>query len=92
MAQLLKSTDTCNGNDCPEHFHTENSIFLDNGTHQQSQIGLLDQRRTNSEGNMTETTVNYDKGSVDTKAKTIEPAYDPNDRGFRRIIRNFTPS
>ena len=41
---------------------------------------------------MTEPTVSYDKRSVNTKTRTIEAEYDPNDRGFRRIIRNFTPS
>ena len=90
---MAASGDICANGDCEEHYHTHDPIFTVDETQKQSQVQLLPQRTTTSEGHPTESIGNTSNGTEDTRRKQESiPVCDPADHGFRRIIRNFTPS
>ena len=78
---MATSIDACVNEECENHFHAYDPIFTVGGTKQQSQTQLLQQQNSPSEA-----AVNAEKKQEDAQT------YDRDDHGFRRIIRNFTPS
>ena len=93
---MATSDEICAHGDCEEHYHAHDPIFTVGETQQQSQVQLLTQRTTTttSEGHSTESTDNSKTATekIRRKQEPIQPCDDPADHGFRRIIRNFTPS
>lgn len=84
------SANTCNYGNCTDHFHTEGRIFVDGASQQRSGAPPVEQ--STSIDHVSNTNVSHE-GTIDVKGKQgVTPEYDPNDRGWRRIIRNFTPS
>src|SRR5277367_3195228 len=84
------STGTCNNSNCPDHYHAEDPIFTNGETRQRPQA--MTQPSTSSGGQVSDSTLEPKEGTRPSEKKDVEPEYGPDDRGFRRIIRNFTPS
>lgn len=86
-------TDTCDATDCQNHYHLQDPIFVDEGARQESQARLVEQQSTSSKGLVPDKSTNPEQVFVAAEQKQdVVQNYDPDDRGFRRIIRNFTPS
>ena len=98
---MRASVEDCANGACEEHYHAHDPIFTTGATQQQqqSQTQLLQQQQSaTSNNNRQDSDLTIEqpvKVDVDPRKKGQEvapPAYDPQDHGFRRIIRNFTPS
>jgi hypothetical protein len=87
------STGTCNNNNCSDHYHAQDPIFTNGETRQRPPARPMEQPSTISEGQASDPTLVPEKGTFQSeKEGGSEPEYNPDDHGFRRIIRNFTPS
>jgi hypothetical protein len=68
-------------------------MFTDTGNRQSSHRPLLDRNSTSSGQEMSNAINGTEKEGRNAETQqTVALEYDPEDRGFRRIIRNFTPS
>ncbi|KAI4131243.1 MAG: hypothetical protein LQ338_001337 [Usnochroma carphineum] len=88
------STSTCEYGNCSDHFHTEGLALVDGASEQRSGSQPVEQPSITSIDHIPNKNVGH-QGTMDAKEKEKQgagPNYDPNDRGLRRIIRNFTPS
>ena len=82
------TTDTCNDDGkCEDHYHVANSVFE---TEKPSQVPLVEQHSSGSSSN-NPTSEAHGKHAVE-RERNAATAYGADDRGFRCIIRNFTPS
>ena len=85
---MAVSTSGCDSADCDQHFHAQDPVFA---PRRQSAAGLLaEQRSSSSEEGQTSA-----KGSaavVEANPSSAAAEHGFEERGFRRIIRNFTPS
>jgi hypothetical protein len=95
MAERLDNGQTaamsCNDRTCPEHYHAEDPIFTNSEARQRPRP--TEQPSTGSGGQASDSTLEPKKDAlVNEKRTDVELIYDPDDHGFRRIIRNFTPS
>ena len=89
----LESATTCNPLDCPQHFHANDSIFADGGSPRVSPGQLEEQQTARSETHTSESTLSpKTKPSEEGQNGGVDHSEVPQDRGFGRIIRNFTPS
>ena len=92
------STGNCDTPTCDLHFHTSNTILSKEETGETLTSRQLPPEEQNAESTgrdvgepssgprkVIPTSNKVQNGGIDTK-------YDPRDYGFRRIIRNFTPS
>jgi tellurite resistance protein TehA-like permease len=85
------STGTCNNSNCPDHYHAEDPIFTNGETRQRPQP--MTQPSTSSGEQVSNSTLEPEEGTLPSEKKdVVKPGYGPDDHGFRRIIRNFTPS
>ena len=93
---MAASDDTCADGNCEMHFHAQESIEADVRNRQQtqhSQAQLLQQPGIASEEAISDQNRNHGKAVTGkVNRRSVGLACDPNDRGFRRIVRNFTPS
>ena len=91
MAQQLSDEQTplesCDSGSCPEHFHADDLIFLETESRQRPRP--LEQPSTSSGGHVSDST---DATLENEKKPAVGLQDDPDDRRFRRIIRNFVPS
>ena len=86
-------TDKCRDGDCSYHFHAEDPILENGESGQQSQTQSLKQRNTSSDGEMPKPLISPNNGNADADGKqAIGPLHRSDERGLRRIIKNFTPS
>jgi len=87
------SPSTCKTLNCPDHFHTNDSIFV-NEEHPRVSPGLLEEQQTvSSERHTAESAFNPKKTTVEEgQIGGIDHRHVPKEHGLRRIIRNFTPS
>lgn len=81
------SSSSCEGENCEYHYHGDTLVG------QQSQAQLVQRRTAESKVHEPDSTVDHEKSSnsADNQHRA-DIQYDPEDHGFRRIIRNFTPS
>src|SRR5436190_654315 len=88
------STGTCNNSNCPDHYHADDDAFVSGKTRQRPQARPMDQPSTSSGGQASDSTIRPENTSTrqGEEKSAMEPEYDPDDHGLRRIIRNFTPS
>lgn len=92
MANMPTSSSTCDDSSCSDHVHTERLILMDGVSQQRSRAQPVEQRGITSIDHILNTKVSQE-GTIDVKDKQgVAPEYDLNDRGWRRIVRNFTPS
>ena len=87
------STSGCEGRDCEQHFHAQDPVFAPStGMRRQSAAAVpSEQRSSSTEGQMSisnEKDIAVDEANPSSSA----PEHGLDERGFRRIIRNFTPS
>lgn len=88
----METTPTaCDVDTCENHFHSTAQDDTQDARRGESQQTLIEQRSDVSQTNTLDSGVNSEKGPTKEERKE-EPAIDPNDRGFGRIVRNFTPS
>ena len=86
------STSGCDGGDCEQHFHAgEDPVFAHR--REATTVVPAEQASSSSEGPMS---ITHSQAKNETVAKA-NPSSAPeehglDERGFRRIIRNFTPS
>ena len=91
------SKSACDQENCQLHFHLERQepAFTNGLSRQQAQTHKLEtQNEIKSEEHVSDATLSNQKESTakeETKSD-LAPEYDPEDHGYRRIIRNFTPS
>ena len=83
---------SCSHGICPDHYHEKDPIFVNGESRQRAAPLLLAQPSTSSGGQASAITVENEKVGSQKKRAGVELDFDPDDRGFRRIIRNFTPS
>ena len=83
---------SCSHGTCTEHYHEEDPIFMNGWSRRRAALGLLKQPSTSSGGHTSATTVENEKLETKKKQSNVQLDFDPEDRGFQRIIRNFTPS
>lgn len=90
---MEESTGTRNTFNGSHHSHTSNSIFV-NGQYPHVVPDLREEHETVSSGEHTsKPTINHDKIIKDDRPKQdIDQENSCREHGFRRIIRNFTPS
>ena len=101
---MENSTLACGGDSagangvCTLHYHAQDPIFTGNNSDPSSQTQLLKQRNGSSPARRaSSSSANREAGAVDSRTKVQKKEVeqidcDPSDRGFRRIVRNFTPS
>ena len=92
MASL---TNPCENGTCTLHFHSETDLSNQLPSRQASDLQLLNQpsiidTRTPSTP-ITISALNSSGEDIE-KPRNASPAYSKDDRGIRRIIKNFTPS
>jgi hypothetical protein len=93
LEDVPTSTGSCDNGNCPDHYHADDAIFMNSEARQRPRPRLMDQPSTSSGGEASDSTLAPENGSLETEKKIdVEPELDPDDRGFQRIIRNFTPS
>ena len=86
-------TSGCDSGDCEQHFHAEEDTVF--ATRRQSTAVVpAEQASSSSEGPMS---ITHSQAKNDTVAEANPSSSAPeehglDERGFRRIIRNFTPS
>ena len=86
------SVRACNNGNCPLHFHVQDLTDLEGKTGQQPHA-QPEQQSTLSEEQPSELTISHEKGTMDVRRKPVVTSeYGLDNRGFRRIIKNFTPS
>lgn len=79
---------TCDDGQCSLHFHVEDTI-----SGQQDPEQLADQSSITREPDLPQQSTGHGKRNVGSKLRrVVSHEHDPNDVGFRRIMRNFTPS
>jgi hypothetical protein len=89
----MESTSSCNTPNCPLHFHAYDAIFVDEGNPQDSEVLLEENRAVSPERQTPESTVNSQKRTIEGGQQgDVNHEYILEEHGFRRIIRNFTPS
>jgi hypothetical protein len=82
---------SCTNGNCPEHYHAKDPIFTNSEARQRPRP--TEQPSTSSGGQASESTLEPEKDTLTNEKRTdVEVVYDPDDHGFRRIMRNFTPS
>src|SRR5437588_10853788 len=89
LNDMQAPAEPCEDGNCPEHFHADELIFSKTESRQRPR--LLEEPSSSSEGhasNSTDATIENENGNE----PAVELYCDPDDHGFRRIIRNFTPS
>jgi hypothetical protein len=87
LGDKLTPADSCNDGTCPEHFHADDPIFSKTESRQRPR--LVEKPSISSEGHVSDS---IDGTTANEKKPAVELYDDPDDHGFRRIIRNFTPS
>jgi hypothetical protein len=87
LSDMPTPAESCNNGACPEHFHADNDIFTKTESRQRPRPS--ERPSTRSEGHVSDFT---DATLESEKKPAVELYYDPHDHGYRRIIRNFTPS
>ena len=91
------STITCSGTDasgsCPNHYHAQDPIFKPDASNPRStsQTRLVNQNGDSISSGHDETSATA-KTQAQQQPATPMADCDPDDRGFKRIVRNFTPS
>ncbi|KAL9625239.1 MAG: hypothetical protein Q9160_000641 [Pyrenula sp. 1 TL-2023] len=93
----LSNTDTCNNSngDCLDHFHVENSMLArEDDSADQSRAQDIRERNISFKGPLSDSTLSHEESNDAAEKRQDAVAHRPknDDRGFRRIIRNFTPS
>jgi hypothetical protein len=87
------STGTCNNSNCPDHYHAEDPIFTNGETRQRPQAQLTTGSSKSSGRQVSDSALEWEDGTLPSEKKgVIEPEHGPDDREFRRIIKNFAPS
>jgi hypothetical protein len=88
----MESTSSCNTSNCPLHFHAHDTIFVDEGNPQVSAALPEENRAVSSERQTPESAVSSQKRTIEG-GRQGDGNHDILEvHGFRRIIRNFTPS
>ena len=83
---------TCDDDHCSLHFHAEDAIVQDGKSGQQDHEQLADQPSVNREPDLPQS-IGHEKRNFGSRLRrVVSHEHDPNDIGFRRIMRNFTPS
>jgi hypothetical protein len=83
---------SCDSGTCPEHYHADDPIFTNSEARQRLQPRPLEQVSASTTGQASDTTLANEKPETDKRPADVELDCDPEKHGFRRIIRNFTPS
>ena len=84
---------TCDDGHCSLHFHVEDTISQDGKSGQQDHEQLADEPSIDREPDLPQKSISHAKRNVGSKLRrVVSHEHDPNDVGFRRIMRNFTPS
>ncbi len=93
LAEMEHTTSTGNNGDSPMPDHLHDPLFVTGATRQRPVENLIQHPSTSLEGPMSDEAVDLEKHTEDTLESHVNgPESDPDDRRFRRIIRNFTPS
>ncbi len=83
----------CEKDNCSDHYHLNDPVFQGNDSRQQSQAPLVQRRTADSQPNLSKAeSDDLEREGGAKLTKVVSHEYDPDDHGFRRIIRNFTPS
>jgi hypothetical protein len=88
----MESTTNCNPVNCPLHFHLNDTIFVDEDNPQKFAALLEENRAIDSERQTLESTVNSQKRGIEEGQQSNIDQDKVRGHGFKRIIRNFTPS
>lgn len=76
-----------------DDYHAHKPTFAVKGTQQQTQTQPSLQRSTTSRDHQYDANHDFNRAATDAEGKQeAATTYDPDDHGFRRIIRDFSPS
>ena len=84
-------TEPCEGGGCEGHYHMDEPMFVEDEKRSLSEATLISQNKTYTQDPAAGVGPGLE-AAQETGPSTPAPDHDKNDRGFRRIIRNFTPS
>ena len=86
IRRMDAATSNCESGDCEQHFHAQDPVFATKVA--TVAVPAEEEQSSSSEGQVTA------KGGAITEANSSSsvPEHGVEERGFRRIIRNFTPS
>ena len=85
VIQGTTATKSCDRGSCTDHYHLRDPLFINSRTSHQFDVG--------SERRMSEADARHEKDHANVeKASDNGLNCGPNERGFQRIIKNFTPS
>jgi hypothetical protein len=90
---MESSTNICNNGSCEDHYHAQDPIFVDGASRQRSEARPVEQPMVSPERLVSNSSVSHEAGTRDVeRTQDVVSGRDSDDHGFRRIIRNFTPS
>lgn len=89
---MEEPTSTCSPHDCPLHFHASDPVFVKEDIASVAQSLSEEQHTVTNRQHTSAGTVSPKKRTTDEEQDGGVDLGSTKDLGFRRIIRNFTPS
>lgn len=91
LFKTASNTSACEPGNCEDHFHfTSEGDLVENNDELEKQRSKVQESSLGVTSSTTSTTV--DKATAEDGKKQDLTRFDYDERGFQRIIRNFTPS
>lgn len=93
VMDMKESTSTCNEPNCPLHFHVDDSMLAKKGPKEVANSEQRDHNTEGPDGHASEPTDSPKFGAEEEgNGSSVKHGFRQREKGFNRIIRNFTPS